>query len=51
MMASLGATVIAMSRTKEDLDELKKQIPNCEPIVVDVADGILFFFCATEHQR
>jgi len=41
-LASQGATVIALSRTQKDLDELRKSVPKLEMIIADVADGLYF---------
>lgn len=41
-LASQGATVIALSRTQQDLDELRKMVPKLEIIIADVADGTFF---------
>lgn len=40
LLASLGAHVIAISRTKADLDALAKEINGCTTIVADLGDGI-----------
>ena len=37
LLHELGAHVVAISRTKQDLDDLKNQI-NCEVIVADLAN-------------
>lgn len=37
-LAKCGAKVVAISRTKEDLDSLKKQTPNIETHTLDLAD-------------
>jgi NAD(P)-dependent dehydrogenase (short-subunit alcohol dehydrogenase family) len=38
LLASLGARVVALSRSQDDLASLAKQIP-CEAVVVDLADA------------
>lgn len=38
LLAARGASVVALTRTKEDLDSLEREI-GCRPIVVDLADA------------
>lgn len=42
LLAELGANVIALSRTQQDLEDLSKQI-KCKIIVADLSDGLLKF--------
>lgn len=48
LLGKLGAQVIALSRTQEDLDALQAAIPGVVAIKVDLANGIfdLFRLCA-----
>lgn len=48
LLGKLGAQVIALSRTQEDLDALRAAIPGVIAIKVDLANGIfdLFRLCA-----
>lgn len=46
-LSALGAQVVAVSRTKEDLDSLAKEIP-CQSIVADLADPQQARRCAEE---
>ncbi len=43
LLSKCGATVIALSRSKEDLESLKIEIPSCEIFSVDLENGTCFF--------
>jgi short-subunit dehydrogenase len=52
LLHECGATVVAISRSKEDLDLLQKEI-GCETIVADLSDssGHLFVRNSLQHNK